>query len=71
MGTPPLSRHPFPQLAFLVFTLILALAPLNTKVGGLSWVLFSLMGLWAFIGSERAVVSHLPQQEVSALGING
>lgn len=66
MDTLSLSRHPFPQLAFAVFTLTLALAPFNTKVGGLSWVLLSLMGVWAFIGSERAVLSHLSLQDVSA-----
>ena len=66
MDTLSLSPHLFPQLAFVVFTLTLAFAPFNTKVGGLSWVLLSLMGVWAFIGSERAVPYHLSQQDVSA-----
>ena len=26
---------------------------MNTKIGGLSWVLFVLMGIWAFAKSER------------------
>jgi O-antigen ligase len=66
MDTLSLPRHPFPQLAFVVFTLTLAIAPLSTKVGGLSWVLMSLMGLLAFIGSERVVQSNLSQQDVFA-----
>ena len=53
LDTLSLSHRPFPALAFAVFALTLALAPMNTKIGGLSWVLFALMGIWAFAQSER------------------
>ena len=59
-----MSRHPFPKLAFAVFAITLALAPMSTKLGGLSWVLLSLMGAWAFWGSERILQSKLTQQGV-------
>ena len=64
LETISLSRHPFPKLAFAVFAITLALAPMSTKLGGLSWVLFSLMGAWAFWGSERILQSKLTQQGV-------
>ena len=59
-----MSRHPFPKLAFAVFAITLALAPMSTKLGGLTWVLLSLMGAWAFWGSERVLQSKLTQQGV-------
>ena len=64
LETISLSHHPFPKLAFAVFAITLALAPMSTKLGGLSWVLFSLMGAWAFWGSERILQSKLTQQGV-------
>jgi O-antigen ligase len=64
LETISLSRHPFPKLAFAVFAITLALAPMSTKLGGLSWVLFSLMGAWAFWGSERVLQSKLTHQGV-------
>jgi O-antigen ligase len=63
-----LSRHPFPKLAFTVFAITLALAPMSTKLGGLSWVLLSLMGAWAFLGSTRVLQSKLSQQGLSSWG---
>ena len=48
-----LLHRPFPAIAFAIFALTLAGSPTNTKVGGLAWVLFCLMGLWAFIKNER------------------
>jgi O-antigen ligase len=64
LETISLSRHPFPKLAFAVFAITLALAPMSTKLGGLSWVLLSTMGAWAFWGSERVLQSKLRQQGV-------
>ena len=37
---------------------------MSTKLGGLTWVLLSLMGAWAFWGSERVLQSKLTQQGV-------
>ena len=38
---------------------------MNTKIGGLSWVLFVLMGIWAFAQSERRPHTALGSQPLS------
>ena len=40
---------------------------MSTKIGGLSWVLFGLMGIWAFAQSERHLQLHAPSQPTTGL----
>ena len=69
MDTISLSRRTFPTLAFAVLALTLALSPMSTKIGGFSWLLFSLMGFWVFLLSERALPSKsLPINASSQIG---
>ncbi len=37
-----------------MFAICLVAAPASTKLGGLTWVLLCLMGLWAFVKSEQS-----------------
>ena len=69
LDTHSLSRRPFPALAFAFFALSLALAPMNTKIGGLSWVLLCLMGFWAFWRHEGAqqFVGSSPVEEAARI----
>jgi O-antigen ligase len=69
LDTHVLSSRPFPALAFAFFALTLALAPMNTKIGGLSWVLLSLMGFWAFWRHEgsRQFVGASPVEEAARI----
>ena len=69
LDTYALSRRPFPALAFAFFALTLALAPMNTKIGGLSWVLLCLMGFWAFWRHEgsRQLVGASPVEEAARI----
>ena len=40
---------------------------MSTKIGGLSWVLFGLMGIWAFAQSERHLQLLAPSQPTTGL----